>query len=86
VQGDDFGDILKGGLQSYLDIVAYRELSDIDNKPLRQDAQTVVLNPNNGRPTATGTMSVPAIAGINAAWWLGGGLVVVALLALFLKR
>lgn len=82
---DDFGDILKGGFKDYLDLLAYKEVTAIDRKPLREEVQTVVKSPETGRTSQTGVPSTP-IFGIPAMWIMGGGLVAVALLVLLLRR
>lgn len=82
--GGGFGDLLQGGLRDYLDILAYRELSSIDNKPLA--TETPVYVKQDGPNTLVGFPSTPTVAGINAVWLIGGGLVALALIVVLLRR
>jgi hypothetical protein len=79
-----FTGLITGGLREYLDIAAYRELSEIDRKPLAQETQTYVKQ--DGPNTLEGYPSVPTVAGINALVLIGGGLIAVALIFAVLRR
>ena len=81
---DDFGDLLKTGTRDYLDILAYRELSEIDRKPLA--SETPVYVKQDGANTLVGYPSMPTIAGINSVWLIGGGLIALALIFAVLRR
>lgn len=81
---DGLGGLLTGGLRDYLDVLAYRELSEIDRKPLAQE--TPVYVKQDGPNTLVGFPSVPTVAGVNSLWLIGGGLIAVALVAVLLTR
>lgn len=81
---DEFGDLLKGGFRDYLDILAYRELSSIDNKPLA--TETPVYVKQDGPNTLVGYPSLPTVAGINSLWIIGGGLIALALVVVLMRR
>lgn len=82
---DDFRDLLTGGLRTALDLYAYKEITDIEQKELRQETQRFIKQDSpNG--TMVGYPSMPTVAGINAAYLIGGGLIAVALIAVLLKR
>ena len=81
---DDFGDLLKTGTRDYLDILAYRELSEIDRKPLAQETQQYVKQ--DGPRALVGYPAAPTVAGINSIWLIGGGLIAVVLIFAVLRR
>lgn len=82
--GGGFTDLIQGGLRDYLDILAYRELSSIDNKP--PATETPVYVKQDGPNTLVGYPSLPTVAGINSLWLIGGGLVAVALIFALMRR